>query len=339
VKSSLVSSGHWHTAKKQGGADAAWAACEFILPGVLAVLGFALLHSRVAEAQIIDTNEQSFYDNARPMMDYSLSDIMRAAPELQGLESTDNSDELASILYKAGKVTEDLLDKMPNLTSREDVIQAKLRDSLLSKGQRRRSYNYLILVHRNGTHDVLEEYRTQPDGTEMEVQDLDADYTVTSGFASSWLHFLPSNRMSARFRYLGQQTDAGRRCYVVAFAQKPGWVTVLGKVTYKGISVSILYQGIAWIDEENYRIIRLRTDLLAPRPSIGLEKQTTELHFGEIRLSKIPSPLWLPQEVVVTTDWKNQTYRNIHRYSDYRLFEVETNSVSAPPDQPLPTKP
>jgi hypothetical protein len=79
--------------------------------------------------------------------------------------------------------------------------------------------------------------------------------------------------------------------------------------------------------------------LLAPRPSIGLEKQTTELHFGEIRLSKVPSPLWLPQEVVVTTDWKNQTYRNIHRYSDYRLFEVETNSVSAPPDQPLPTKP
>jgi hypothetical protein len=311
----------------------------FILPSALAALGFALLHSSVAEAQIVDTSEQSFYDNAKPMLDSPLPDILKAVPELAGLEAASNSDELYSILYKTGKEAEDLLSKMPNLTSREDITQEKLHDSIISKGQRRRAYNYLILIHRNGANDLLEEYRTAPDGSEPEGQGIDEDYAVTAGFASSWLHFLPANRLAARFRYLGEQTDGGRRCYVVAFAQKPGWAAVIGTVVYKGMRVLILYQGIAWIDEESYRIIRLRTDLLAPHPAIGLESQTTELHFGEIRLSKIPSPLWLPREVVVTTTWNKQTYRNIHRYSDFRLFEVETNSVPAPPTEPLPTKP
>ncbi len=335
-----------------------------ILPSALAVLGFAHLRSLVAKAQVIDTSGQSYYENARPLLDYPLPDLLRAAPELQGLEPAENQDELALILDKAGKVTEDLLDTMPNLISREDVtrakpgkvtedslgsmpnwgllnnaIQATLHDQGSAKGQSRREFDYLILVHRQEASDTVEEYRSGPGGTGLEAENLEDSYMLTSGFASSWLHFHPMNRSAARFRYLGQQTDRGLRCYVVAFAQIPGWATVTGKVVNDMRSVLILYQGIAWIDEASFRIVRLRMDLLAPRPDIGLERQTTELHFGETRLPQTVSPLWLPQEVVVTTGMNKQLYRNVHRYSDYRLFKVETKILSVPPDQPLPKSP
>jgi len=311
----------------------------FILPSALAVLGFAHLRSLVAKAQVIDTSGQSYYENARPLLDYPLPDLLRAAPELQGLEPAENQDELAFILDKAGEATEELLDRMPDLISREDITQAKLGDQGSAREQRRREFDYLILVHRQDAHVTMEEYRPGLEGTRLEAQDMEEGYMLTRGFASVWLHFLPSNRPASRFRYLGQQTDGGLRCYIVAFAQIPGWATVTGRVVNVVRSVLILYQGIAWIDEASFRIVRLRMDLLAPRPDIGLERQTTELHFGEIRLPQTVSPLWLPQEVVVTTGMNKRLYRNVHRYSDYRLFKVETKILSAPPDQPLPKSP
>ncbi|MFZ0960523.1 MAG: hypothetical protein WAO35_06420 [Terriglobia bacterium] len=339
MKSRLLFPGKRQDAVKLSRAEAAGAACVCLLPGALAVLGFAHLCSLVAKAQIVDTSGQSYYANAKPLLDYPLPDILKAAPELQGLEPAANQDELASILDKTGEVTEDLLGSMPNLISREDIIQAKLGDPANANDQRRLVYDYLILVHRQGTNITLEEYRSGPGGTGTEAQSLDEGYMITRGFASFWLHFHPSNRLAARFHYLGQQTDSGLKCYVVAFAQKPGWATVTGTVVYKGVSLRILYQGIAWIDEASFRIVRLRTDLLAPRPAIGLERMTTELHFGETRLPQTAAPLWLPQEVVVTTERDKHSYQNVHRYSDYRLFKVETKILPTPPDSPLPTKP
>ena len=320
-------------------AGPAWTARLLILPGAVAALGFAHWHSLVAKTQGTDPGAQSYYEDARPLLEYPLPDLLKAVLELQGLEPAGNQDELDFILDKAGAVTEDLLGKMPDLISREDVTQAKLREKDSAKVQRRREFDYLILVRRQDAGVTVEESRLGPEGTGLDVQDLEEGFMLTRGFATVWLHFHPSNRLAAQFRYLGQQTEGGIRCYVVAFAQIPGWATVTGRIAYAGRSVLLLYQGIAWIDEASFRIVRLRTDLLAPRPDIGLENLTTELHFAEIRLPQTSSPLWLPQEVVVTAGMNKRLYRNVHRYTDYKLFQVESKILPAPPDQPLPTKP
>jgi hypothetical protein len=315
------------------------AARAFLLPIALAVLGFAHLHLWVAEAQIIDTGGQSYYATAKPLLDYPLHELLRAVPELRGLEPTGNQDELAFILDKAGKVTEDLLGSMPNLISREEVTQEKLRGPGSITDHRRVEFDYMILTHQRAENVTLDEYRAGPDGSPLGEQGLEEGFMLTQGFASMWLHFLPETQPAARFRYLGQQTNGGLRCYVVAFAQKPGSATITGRVTSWGRSVCILYQGIAWIDEASFRIVRLRVDMLAPRPDIGLKRQTTELHFGETHLAQTVSPLWLPQEVVVTTNTKSQLFRNVHRYSGYRVFKVETKILPGPPDQPPPKRP
>ena len=291
------------------------------------------------EAQITDTSEQSYYVGARPMLDYPLQKLLKAAPELQGLEPSAGQDELASILDKTGKVCEDLMERMPNLISREEVTQEKLRASGRVMDHRQRKFDYMILVHHGDASVTLSEYRTGPHGSPAQAYGAGEGYMLTQNFASQWLHFSPQNQPEARFRYLGQQTDSGLKCYVMAFAQKPGFATIIGRLIEEGRSVCLLYQGIAWIDEASFRIVRLRTDLLAPRPEIGLERQTTELHFGMVRLRQTASPLWLPAQVVVTADRNNQHFRNIHRYSDYRLFKVESKILPAPPDQPLPQKP
>jgi hypothetical protein len=270
--------------------------------------------------------------DAKPLLDYPLPDLLNAAPELQGLEPAKNQDELPSILEKVGTVTKDLMDRIPNLVSHEEVTEQRLRASGKVEAHRRVEFEYMILVHRQDSTISLDEYRTETTGIQVEAHELEQGFMLTSGFASGWEHFLPPVQAAARFRYLGQQTYNGLRCYVVAFAQKPGSATIIGRFFSGDRFVCILYQGIAWIDEATFRIVRLRTDLLAPRPDIALERLTTDLQLGEIRLPQFVSPLWLPQQVDLTADSGQEHFRNLHRYSGYRLFKVESKILPAPPD-------
>ncbi len=107
----------------------------------------------------------------------------------------------------------------------------------------------------------------------------------------------------------------------------------MGKVEVNGRFVLILFQGIAWIDAASCQIVRMQTDLLAPRQDVGLDRQTTELTFDIVRLPGVSSALRLPREVVVTSESQGRVFRNIHRYWDYKLFTAESTIKPIGPDQ------
>jgi hypothetical protein len=69
----------------------------------------------------------------------------------------------------------------------------------------------------------------------------------------------------------GDQKTDGRDAYVVGFAQLPGLarraVTLRGR---RETAVPMLLQGTAWVDKASFQIIRMRTDLLASQPEVGL---------------------------------------------------------------------
>jgi len=93
----------------------------------------------------------------------------------------------------------------------------------------------------------------------------------------------------------------------------------------------VLVQGIAWVDAATYQVLRMRTDLLRPVPELRLEAQATDVRFGEVRFPSKDQPMWLPQDVTVTVHWNGRTFRNLHHYSDYELFQVKTRQkIRAP---------
>jgi len=279
-------------------------------------------------AQVLDqdTSEQHVYDGARAIIEYSHAELLSAVPEIRRLRTAESQKELPRILGKVGANVEALLDGFPNLVSREDVTQQRIRinRSGAVQTQRLEPFSYMILAHESRAKVHLEEYRTDSKGKRSKLQQLERDFCLTEGFATLWTLFNPGNRLAASFRLLGPEELDGHKTDLVAFAQRPGWATVVGRAMANGKSVLILYQGIAWIDVPTYQIIRMRTDMLAPRWDVGLRKQTTEVDFGEVRLPEVATPLWLPQTVVVTTSLNGETLRNEHRYTNYRLFRVES---------------
>ncbi len=291
--------------------------------------GFASINAkRAAPAQLVDTTGQSYFADAHPYLEEPLEQLIREIPELKGVEPAENQDELPVILRGTGRTVEAFFKDVVNLVAHEEVKQERINGKGKTTANRQRRYDYMILIHRDEKPPRVEEYRTNANGNPAEQDGFADGYSITSGFGLKCIHFWLGLQWDSTFRYLGDQTIDGRDTYVVAFAQRPGRSTVTTRATGTWGTVILLAQGIAWVDRSTFQILRMRTDLLAPRNDIGLEQETTQLRLDEVQLPGVPEPLWLPSEVQVTAKFNGQYFRNEHRYPEYKLFRVSAKIVA-----------
>lgn len=274
------------------------------------------------------------YVGARTVIDQSREELTSAFPDLKKHFSfTEDQSMLPDLLEKVGKSVEAFFANFPNTASVEDVLQ----DVLTSDGrlvERTRSKNNYLMTTRQAGAFGLHEYRTDPRGNEAGRDGLKNGFMESSLCAWHLVHFHPFFQSDSRFRYLGRSSSPP--AYVIAFAQKPESARQVGEVglwapDVPNYRVSILIQGLAWVNPENYQIIRARTDLVAPRYDVGLTKNTTEIECIELHFEGVAQPFWLPREARVTSTFRSTTFRNRHRYSDYKLFTVESQDKVNPP--------
>jgi hypothetical protein len=186
-----------------------------------------------------------------------------------------------------------------------------------------KNFDYLILVHRStdGTQ-TLEESRADLKAPNDKRLKREQKILHGIGFEYLWLLFLPSNAPESNYRLLGHQKMNGHETYVVGFAQSPGRVKQPGEIDLSGETYPLLYQGIAWIDETTFKIVRLRTDLLAPLPAIQLERFSSDLHFEPIDIADLKLALWLPRQVELIWLQGGQMSGELHVYTKYSMFHA-----------------
>jgi hypothetical protein len=275
-----------------------------------------------------------------PYLEMPPEQLVKRIPELKALQpAKDHKDQqmLPAILSKSGARVSDFLHQLVDLTAHEEITQKILDKSGRTKSSRQRQYSYLILLHQSDLSPTPEEYRTDAKGNRVAPGGLGQGYTVTSGFAFTCLHFLPGNQSSSTFRYLGTEAVGARNYYVVAFAEWPQGKTTTF-VDLGGLEIPTVVQGIAWIDQESFQIIRMRTDLVESLPLSqmlpdsrgrrGLDQQTTEVTYAETRLLGVANPLWLPSEVTVQVVFNGDGFHNEHRYTNYERFRVSSKIVT-----------
>ena len=291
------------------------------------------------------------YADAHPYLDEPEPAIEKIVPELRGLEPASSQDQLSTVLAGVGADVKELLLEVPNLISKETVtesVSGQISAATLAvnpsphPGEVNRTmtamvaqaevhtFNYIVLVHETGHERMLEEYRTDRKGKPVS-QGLGAPNSI--GFVSLWVAFSPSNRDKSKFRYLGQQKIGGHTTFVVAFAQTPGAESHPGgEISLpQGGTIPLLHQGVAWIDESDFRILRLRTDLLAPQPQVGLKQLTAMIQFGSVGIAKLGAQLWLPREVKLNIEANGQVIHELHQYSQYRLYKAKSKIVTGAP--------
>jgi len=276
---------------------------------------------------------EAAYIKGRPKGEAAIDLYLRRPPsDLKGLEPAADQAQLASILSGVGNSVAEYFRDFPNTASLEEIHQEKLGRKQKGGETLERKFRYLCATPAKAWGPGFDEFREELPGAQTSAQALEAGFMLTSGFASASLVFHPLYQAQADFRYLGRQKINGRSTYVIAFAQQPGKAHVHGAFKFRDLALPTFTQGLAWIDSETYEIVRLRTDLLAPLAEVKLERQTTEIAFAKVEFKSIGREFELPQLVTVNVDWNGKHLQNEHRYSDFRLFNVEAVEKRKPTD-------
>ena len=274
--------------------------------------------------------ETEIYSRARTVVDMTRDELIKAYPaDLPNLEFAENQEDLDTLLEKVGQKVAAFFHDFPNTVSSEQVRREKLRHDGSVEDSVTQKYNYSVSLDRIGG---LDEGRTDKNGHAIAHERMSTNSLLTSGFVSLPMYFQLSHQFASRFRYLGRERS-GPRAYMIAFAQKPGVADIIGLLgpTLTSPGAQLLYQGFAWVDPQTYQIVRMTTDLLAPRDDVMLSRVTSEIWFGEIQFKTISETFWLPQEVLVTVDYNGDLYRNRHHYSDYQALTVSAQDKITPP--------
>ena len=275
----------------------------------------------------LGTQEATTYVN------FPIQRLKAQVPALGGIKYDERQDQLPVILGRVAQHIAEVLPRLPDLISREDVYHFQSTadgdagGGLASTQPWGRQYRYLLQCQRNrdGSTSIAE---SRIDGAGRPVKEGGGFTAVRGyGFSYQWLFFTAANQPEFHFRFLGQQDKGRRKTYVVAFAQEPKKVSNPAFFQVDLKKVPFYYQGVLWVDQSSFDIVALRTDLLAPLPKVLLRQLTTELTFRSVSIRGLDAVFWLPSEVDISSDQGRGPSEETHRYSDYHLFHSETRIV------------
>jgi hypothetical protein len=244
----------------------------------------------------------------------------RYALELSGLNFDPKQDSLSLLLKNVGNNVETFFRDLANTVSKEHV---QLGNNL---GYLHEEYSYLILPQRTGF--PWTEDRTDKEGRPVNLGF--PGYCISKGYAYACIYLHPDHQKGSVFRYLGRMTK-GPDAYLLAFAQKPEAEDYLTSyyIAERAFLMQFLVQGFIWLDPDSYQILRMKTFMLMP--DAVLKVQTTDIYYKEVRFDNAQQSFRLPKEVDILWELPNVTYKNKHKYSDYKLFSVNTTYKLIPP--------
>jgi len=281
----------------------------------------------------ISQEELETYSHARTLMDWTLREI-KQTPALYKLRPAREGDGLPVILKHVGERAAAMIAEFRNIACDERVYSewnvgspiATWRE--MGPNEVAHHFLYIIIPRPLGDPLMFKEYRTDPKGDPIDLGRLADLRLITTNFTGSWAYFASSNQAESRFRYFGEESIRKQLCYVVGFAQKPAVVRNFTTFEAGNHSAAILVQGLAWIDERSFHILKIETWLLAPRNDIGLKSENTTVNYVPVLPAGLENVLWLPNEVKVLVHYHDVFIRNTHHYSRFKLFQ--THAVITP---------
>lgn len=243
-------------------------------------------------------------------------DIDQSLPVLHG----DGPCPLDTVLEETSHRVEELSENLQKFSAKERIEHRELAKNGKLRGPTLGNYNYVAEVYQAeaGT-TYIEEYRSAING----VPDSTTPF-VDTGTAAFALIFHPRHVDEFAMTCEGKADAGGRPAWLVRFAQRPDRKNEFHAYRVKGQLYHASVKGRAWIAADNYEVVRMETDLMAPIPEIALEREHLVIEYGPVEFRKRDLRLWLPESATLYIDFHGHRYARTHQFSDFELFSVDT---------------
>ncbi len=240
--------------------------------------------------------------------------------------AADNSTQ-AVISRVEAKVSQ-FLDLFSEVKCTEVVEQTKLNPKGKVEHQERGRFDYLLMSQSASGDLSLEESRLQEDATPHKKN---VPMLVTNGFATLVLVFHPYYQGGFEFSALESDTLNGHNVVKIRFRHIKGMRTPT-VLMLRGREYPLDMMGIAWINPDSGIIERIQAELLSDMEDIGLKTLRADVIYAPAPFRSMTDMPWLASEATIEVQTPKQHWRNVHRFTNYKHFAVDTQHADNIPD-------
>jgi len=237
-------------------------------------------------------------------------------------------DSLQALLARTSDQVSSFLDLLSETNCTEHVTQMKLGDSGRIVEKQEAAFDYLILLSNTGGDLNLVESRLPSDPKAKPKEG--APLLLSNGFSTLFLIFHPSYSAGFEFSLEGEETVNGRALTKVHFQHIRG-TSSPAALAVRGREYPLDLTGTAWIDPATGVISRLDAQLESGMEDVGLRTLRTNVQYAPVSFDAMSQVYWLPAQATVEVESLHQHWRNIHTFSGYKRFSVNTKEQIAKP--------
>lgn len=222
------------------------------------------------------------------------------------------------VLDMSGIRVKQFVDRMAQFSAVEDLVHEQLDPvgSPITKETRKFDYVASITEERPGFLAV-DEYRNDRYG----VPDL-PDHIATTGFVTLALVFHPDMRENFQITCEGLGQWHGQAAWLMRFQQRQDKPNRLLNYMVGTEAYRVDQKGRAWINADNFQIVRIESELVNPVQRLSVQHQIAE--YGPVHFQKKDIDLWLPQSADLFFEINRHRYHRRHSFDHYMLFSINS---------------
>jgi hypothetical protein len=229
---------------------------------------------------------------------------------------------MQEVLARTGTSVQRFWNQLSSVNCTETVRQEKLGDAGKVQYAHDSIFDYLILMDLQGKEISVEESRIlQKEAGKSSNLPL----LLTTGFSTLQLVFHPYYQASFEFKQLGDETVNGVRLLEIEFHHIHGMRST-SAVRLRGQNYPLDLSGTAWIDPDTGIVHKITAGLEAPMEDLNLRSLRTEVTYAPQKFTTDNMAQWLPVEASIDVETTRQHWRNIHKFTNYRRFSVQTDT-------------
>jgi hypothetical protein len=228
---------------------------------------------------------------------------------------------IEQLLQRSEKFVKRFWQQFADVTCNEAVIQAKLGKNNKVTYQREAIFDYLVFLDLQsdgiGVTESRQAKRASGKGENVPL-------LVTNGFSTMLLIFHPYYQNSFEFEPLADEVVDGKTLQRVHFRHVKGTRSP-SVLQLRGRDYPLDFEGTAWLDPESGAIVRIESGLEASMEDVGLRAFHSDVRYAPVRFSTSTEQYWLPITAEIEAETPRQHWRNIHRFTDYKLFSADAH--------------